>query len=108
MVRRLPAILLLIAFAALGSGLLEDLHLRAHLTQTAAAAHTGTDPSGHDRGDPDGCELCAHLHVGRISAGWLPVMICLGVFVAFLTQLSPRLAPQRVAARIDCRGPPVL
>jgi hypothetical protein len=107
-VRRLPAILLLIAFAALGSGLLEGLHLRTHLAQQSAAAETGTTGAGHDQGDGDGCELCVNLHVGRISAGFVPVMICLGVFVAFLTQLAPRLAPQRVAARIDCRGPPVL
>jgi hypothetical protein len=84
--------------------------LRAHLKQSAVAAagHAESDPLDSHTGDADGCELCAHLHVGRISSGWVPVMICLGVFVAFLTQLSPRLAPQRVAARIDCRGPPVL
>jgi hypothetical protein len=107
-VRRLPAILLLIAFAALGSGLLEDLHLRTHLAQGAAAVEKGIGIASLDHADGDGCELCANLHVGRISGGFVPVMICLGVFVAFLTQLAPRLAPQRVAARIDCRGPPAL
>ena len=108
-VRRLPSILLLIAFAALGSGLLENLHLRTHLTSHAqAAVGSISGIAGQGDADADGCELCANLHVGRISVGWVPVMICLGVFVAFLTQLAPRLAPQRVAARIDCRGPPVL
>jgi len=46
----------------------------------------------------------AELH----SAGWVPLLICLGLFVAFLTQLAPRLVPQRALVRIDCRGPPLL
>ena len=114
--RRLPAILLLIAFAALGSGLLEDLHLRTHLreraTGAAAAALQVTSPtveqSSLDPDDASACELCAHLHLPRVSTGWVPVLVCLGLFVAFLTQLAPRLAPQRVAMRLDCRGPPAL
>ena len=44
----------------------------------------------------------------RLSVGWVPLLICLGLFVAFLTLLTPQLASQRVAIRIDCRGPPVL
>ena len=107
--RRLPAILLLIGFAALGSGLLDDLHVRTHAMEHAAAHdHAATESPAHDGGEDDGCGLCAHLQVPRISPGYLPVLICLGLFVAFLTQLSPRLAPQRVAARVDCRGPPPL
>lgn len=106
--RRLPAILLLVAFAALGSGLLEDLHQRTHVMQHAAAAKAGTDAAGQDRGDGDGCELCAQLHLPLVSGGWVPVLVCLGVFVAFLTQLAPQWASQRVMLRIDCRGPPVL
>jgi hypothetical protein len=107
-VRRPPIILLIAAFAALGTGLLEDLHQRTHLMQHAAAAKAGTEPAGHDRGDGDGCELCVSLHLARVSTGWVPVMVCLGVFVAFLTQLAPQWASQRVAVWIDCRGPPVL
>lgn len=107
--RRLPAILLVIAFAALGSGLLEDLHQRTHAMQHAAAARAVTDAAQpQDRGDGDGCELCANLHVARISTGWVPILVFLGLFVAFLTQLAPQWASQRVVLRIDCRGPPVL
>jgi hypothetical protein len=114
-VRRLPAILLLIAFAALGSGLLEDLHLRTHLREraakaVAAAAATlaspSADPSAPDPDDAGACELCAHLHLPRVSTGWVPVLVCLGLFVALLTQLTPRLDAQRVIFRPDCRGPP--
>lgn len=107
--RRLPAILLLVAFAALGSGLLEHLHQRTHVLQHAAAANrAGTGAGEQGRGDHDDCVVCANLHVARISTGWVPILVCLGVFVAFLTQLAPQWASQRVALRIDCRGPPVL
>jgi hypothetical protein len=112
-VRRLPPILLLVAFVALGSGLLEDLHLRTHLRERAAqavAAKPGSpaaDQSAHDPADDaSGCELCAHLHLPRVSTGWVPVLVCLGLFVAFLSQLTPRLDAQRVIFRPDCRGPP--
>jgi hypothetical protein len=107
-VRRWPAIFLLVGFLALGTGLLENLHLRAHLLEhaaEAAAIDADHDSSGHS---DDGCELCVTLHVPALSAGWVPILVCLGLFVAFLTLLSARVAPQRIALRIDCRGPPVL
>ena len=109
-VRRLPAILLLITFAALGSGLLEGLHLRTHLRERATArlASPSVDQSDPDSHDASACEFCARLHLPRVSTGWVPVLVCLGLFVAFLTQLSPRLDAQRVIFRPDCRGPPVL
>jgi hypothetical protein len=102
--RRAPAILLLVGFLALGSGLLEDLHLRTHLLEHAAAA---SDPAQPDQSE-DHCELCVHLHLPALSAGWVPVLVCLGLIVAFLTLLTPALIPQRVAIRLACRGPPAL
>ena len=114
-VRRLPAILLLIGFAVLGSGLLQDLHLRTHRLEHAAAHphadHDAPASDHHHDGDNGGesdCGLCANLHLPRLGVGWVPLLICLGLFVAFLTLLTPQLASQRVAVRIDCRGPPVL
>jgi hypothetical protein len=105
-VRRWPGILLLVGFLALGTGLLENLHLRTHLLEHAARAQ-GDQDRGSDHSDDD-CELCFTLHLPALSAGWVPVLVCLGLFVAFLTLLTSRVAPQRVALRIDCRGPPVL
>ena len=54
------------------------------------------------------CAEHARLHLPLITAGWVPVLIFLGLFVAFLTALRPRLVAQRVIGRIDCRGPPAL
>jgi hypothetical protein len=62
--------------------------------------------SASDVNDDSACELCAHLHLPRVSTGWVPVLVCLGLFVALLTQLTPRLDAQRVIFRPDCRGPP--
>ena len=114
MPRRLAPILLLIAFAALGTGLLENVHRRAHLLEHADAAtaahaeHDGHDDHDRHHESEESCQLCVNLHLPAISAGWVPNLVCLGLLVAFLTLLSPRLAPQRVALRIACRGPPAL
>jgi len=104
-VRRLAAIILLAGFVALGTGTLEQLHLRQHLLEHAQAKANPTNQP--DRSDND-CEFCVQLHAPALSGGWVPLLVCLGLLVAFLTLLAPAMAPQRIALRIDCRGPPVL
>jgi hypothetical protein len=113
-VRCLAGILLLLTFASTGSGALARLHDLAHARQD----HHG---HGHDDGDHEhvpapaqpvhdetNCELHAMLRAPLMAGTTVPVLILLGLFAAFLTQLAPRLHSQRVPARIDCRGPPVL
>jgi len=104
-VQRLAAIILLAGFVALGSGALEQLHLRQHLLEHAKAKASPADQP--DRSEND-CEFCVQLHAPVLSGGWVPILVCLGLLVAFLTLLAPAMAPQRVALRIDCRGPPLL
>ena len=120
--KRFGPILLAISFTLLGSGALEHVHNLDHATRDAAgvaqegpehadAAHAdarhanGDDsaPVGHDESN---CEIHAQLQAPLIAAGWVPVLVCLGLFLAFLTLLSPRLTPKRVPLRTDCRGPP--
>jgi hypothetical protein len=105
--RRFASILLLLGFVTLATGLLENLHLQSHLKEHQRVKLAQDDSSHPDPSDSD-CQLCLQLHLPTISAGWLPLLICLGLFVAFLTLLDPHLTPQRAAARIDCRGPPCL
>jgi len=105
--RRLSTILLLIGFVALDTDLLQSLHLRAHLLERANAKVAGPSDQHHQPSDDD-CALCAQLHLPTLSAGWVPLLVCLGLFVAFLTQLTPPLIPQRVVLRFGCRGPPLL
>ena len=125
---RFGSILLAISFTLLGSGALEHVHNLDHAARDAAcAAHEAPEGPGHAceaaPGHPDGahgdhpapapghdesnCDIHAQLQAPLVAAGWVPVLVCLGLFVAFLTLLSPRLTPQRVPLRTDCRGPPV-
>jgi hypothetical protein len=103
----MPSILLLCALLALGSGWLESLHLQTHLLEHSKAKALAADPRQPAPSDGD-CELCVNLHLPALSSGWVPLLVCLGLLVAFLTLLAPPLAPQRVVLWIGCRGPPVL
>jgi hypothetical protein len=104
-VHRLAAIILIAGFVALASGALEQVHLRQHLLEHANAKAMG---SGHSDRSENDCEFCVQLHAPALSGGWVPLLVCLGLLVAFLTLLAPAMTPQRIALRIDCRGPPVL
>jgi hypothetical protein len=109
-VRRTTSILLLLCFAALGTGTLEYLHNLNHAREDAmedAIAKTNHQPVEHHHHDESNCEVHAQLHLPYIAAGWVPLLICLGLFVAFLTQLNTPLIPRQLPTRIDCRGPPV-
>ena len=107
-VRRWPAILLLLAFLALGSGGFEYVHNHQHLHD--GVAHADGDPHHDDAPTPAhdaaNCFLHHLLRAPLLSIGWTPILVCLGLFVAFLTLLSPPLIAQRQYVRIDCRGPP--
>lgn len=106
--RRAAVAVLVLAFLTLGSGALEYVHNLSHLHQHAEAAGHHDDAPADDQHDATNCFLHAMLRAPLLSGGWTPILICLGLFVAFLTMLSARPAAQRVRARIDCRGPPAL
>jgi hypothetical protein len=101
MLRRAIGILLLLAFLGLGSGLLEYLHNLEHLREDAAA---GT----HEEHDDSNCPVHRQLHLPLISAAAVPLLICVGLFVAFLTLLASQPSSHRPLVRLDCRGPPAL
>jgi hypothetical protein len=107
---RLPAILLLLCFVALGSGVLEFLHNQQHeqedAAQLAAAQAAGVTDLPKPVHDESNCAIHAQLHLPAIAAGWVPLLILLGLFVAFLSLLTPALHSQRTPLRIACRGPP--
>jgi hypothetical protein len=110
-VQRIGAIVLVLCFVALGSGLMQHLHNLEHAREDAAAeadarAAGAPAPEHHDHNDSN-CSVHAQLHMPLAAAGWTPVLICIGSFVAFLSLLEPPLASQRWAAPIHCRGPPV-
>jgi hypothetical protein len=106
-VRRFAPIVLLITFLALGTGLLESLHLRTHMRDHARDNSSLPDQDRHDRSDGD-CAICIQLHLPALSAAWVPFLVCLGLMVAFLSLLSSPPARRQIFLRLDCRGPPVL
>ena len=109
--------LLVACFLALGSGALRFAHDAQHAREDAAraaCAEAGVGGERHSHGrdhhhrhhDDSNCALHALLGAPLLALGAVPVLVQLGVFVAFLTLLAPPLARLRLPARIDCRGPP--
>ena len=111
--KRISAAILVVCLLAIGTGLAECLHNLDHAIEDAAAItsrSSSTDgskpvlrPIHHDESN---CRVHALLRAPALSSGYVPLLVCLGLFVAFLTQLTPPLLPQRAVFRIDCRGPP--
>ena len=105
--QRLAAGILVLAFAALGSGLLLHVHNAAHAAEHAHHAHHAGEAHESTPLDTGTCDLHGKLTLPVLSAGFTPVLIALGLFVAFLTQLTPAWNSAFAHVRLDCRGPPV-
>lgn len=119
MLRRIPAILLLIAFSALGSGWLSHVHAQTHAMEDASATHAHLAHAGHHKHhhhepaqdprpshDETNCDLHAMLRAPVASLNATPVLILTGGIVEWLSPAAESLVTQRTLARIDCRGPP--
>ena len=107
--RRLAAISLVLCFLALGSGVAAFLHNLNHARQDAVAASAATaagQPVQHRNHDDSNCDTHLQLHMPLLSAAWVPLLICLGLFVAFLTLLPAPLISRRAPTHFDSRGPP--
>ena len=102
MPRRLSAIVLLASLALLSSGAMEYWHNLAHAYEDAATAGS-SEPRHHDETN---CPLHAQLHLPMLGPGSVPLLVFLGLFVAFLTQLPRTIESRRALLRLDCRGPP--
>jgi hypothetical protein len=85
---------LIVLFALLGSGTMLHVH-----NEDVDAAHT-------DHHDREHCLVHALLAAPVLADGVTPLLVCLGLFVAFLTMLASQPAIQRFFTRLDCRGPP--
>ena len=101
--RRVAGILLIAAFLALGCGAMQYVRERDHAREDARA---GMPAQQHDENN---CVLHAQLRSPIVSAAsCVPLLVCLGLFVAFLTLLDEQPVYSRPTARLDCRGPPAL
>jgi len=136
-VRRFVGILVLSWFALQGAGVLRLLHDWQHALDDARQAATTAGHGGHghlhghhhhahdsdpwDEGvpaepakapsapvhDDSNCVIHLQLNAPITGAAWAPVLIALGLLVAFLTMLAPMCVSRWPAMRLACRGPPV-
>src|SRR5438552_6021856 len=100
-VRRLTGAILVVLFLALGSGVMEFAHQREHAREDARDAKPP-----HHQHDESNCSVCAMVRAPIVSTGWTPLLVCLGLFVAFLTLLIEQPTLHHPLTRLDCRGPP--
>jgi hypothetical protein len=99
---------LLAVFAATGSGWLNFLHLQEHVTAphypSIASGISAPAGEGHDENN---CAMCLTLHMPLSVAGYVPLLICLGLLVAFLSLITPPPVTRCAPVWIESRGPPV-
>jgi hypothetical protein len=111
LVKRWTSILLLGCFLCIGTGVLEfvhDLQHQAEDVRADAMARAAGRPIQHHEHDESNCDVCAQLHMAIIVYHWVPLLVLLGLLVAFLTQLDTPLIPLPMPARLSCRGPPAV
>jgi hypothetical protein len=109
-VNRAASHLLLLVFLALGSGAAEYVHNLQHSAEDAiedAIAAKSGHPTQQHHHDESNCAVHAQLHMPLVVMGWVPVLVSLGLFVAFLSLLTRPLIHRAMPVRIDCRGPPL-
>lgn len=108
--RRLASIPLLVVFLALGTGALQFLHNLDHQRFDARHAppadREGMPSHPAPLPDDNNCATHAQLHQPVSTIAWVPLLIYLGLFVAFLTLLTPGPVSHRPPLALDCRGPP--
>jgi hypothetical protein len=93
--RRWTTILLIGAILTFGSGAMQFAH--NHDANAGEAHHNEAN-----------CLLHALMKGPMLDTGSTATLVCLGLFVAFLTMLTSQPAAQRFLTRLDCRGPPAL
>src|SRR4051794_28717963 len=100
-VLRFAAILISLCFLAIGTGAAEFAHNAQHTREDAAAQKSSGNAPIHNDAN---CAVHAQLHMPVLAGGWVPLLICLGLFIAFLTELPPAFIPRPTFTCIDCRG----
>ena len=108
---RATAIVMTLCYIALGSGAVERWHNHEHAAEDARAmqlAHDAGVPLDHPPiHDESNCSLHGQIHLSGLGVAWAPLLICLGLFIAFLTLLPSRIVARPPVIACDCRGPPV-
>jgi hypothetical protein len=106
-VQRVVGMILLVVFAATGSGLLKYLHLREDAAAATQPLANSSIALPHEDHDENNCPVCMTLHMQIAVAGYVPLLICLGLLLAFLSLITPPPFTRPVPVWIESRGPPV-
>jgi hypothetical protein len=110
-VHRLAAMILVVGYLGLGSGAVERWHNARHAAEDAqileAARLAGVPLKHFPFHDDYNCSFHWQIHVSTMAVGWVPLLILLGLFLAFLTMLPVQLPVYQRMLVISCRGPPV-
>ena len=106
--RRLPALLLVLTVAALGSGALRYVHELEHAARDAHHHDAPDAPETPAHEDDSGnCFVHAKLNLPMLGGGYVPALVCVGTFVAFVMSPAVRILCRRPVLKLDSRGPPV-
>ena len=108
---RLLAFTLALCVLAVGTGVAEYLHDLGHDVEDAAAdvaaERAGKSLPDHPQHDESNCPTHFALHAPLLSGhGYVPLLILLGLLIAFLTELPARARICCITFRLHCRGPP--
>src|SRR3954468_7366705 len=94
-VPRITAAILVMAYLALGSGAVERWHNAQHAAEdarvVAAAREAGAPVPQTPFHDDVNCVTHSQIHLSGLAVAWVPLLILLGLFVAFLTLLPVRV-----------------
>jgi hypothetical protein len=101
-------------FLALGTGVVEYAHNAQHaqlahedVHHAGHAGHAHSDEAPPPVHDETNCQFHAQLNSPMIATPALVLLICVGLLIAFLSDLPRSPVTVRIPSRIDCRGPPV-
>ena len=85
---------------------LRTSYATSHWLEDAKALAMHLPADKHPIHDESNCDMHAQLHLALYFTRWVPLLVCAGLFIAFLTQLPVPLIRRHVPVRVDCRGPP--
>jgi len=109
-VPRITAAILVLAYLALGSGAVERWHNAQHAAEDAqliaAARESGAPVPQLPFHNDVNCVTHSQIHLSGLAVAWVPLLILLGIFVAFLTQLPVQIPAIERHFALACRGPP--
>lgn len=106
-VQRAVGLILLAVFAATGSGLLKYLHLREDAAACIQPLARSSISLPHQDHDENNCPICMTLLLQITVTGYVPLLIFLGLLLAFLSLVTPPPFTRPLPVWIESRGPPV-